>query len=86
MGGERLLFGLYLQWCSRTAAFDDFTPPSEETFGPDLRDQYTAELHYRLHLLPHLTITPDIQLVIHPALNPDEDQIWVFGLRARLDF
>lgn len=60
--------------------------PSEETFGPALRDQYTAELFYRLHLLPHLTITPDVQLVVNPALNPSEDQIWVFGLRARLDF
>ncbi len=31
-----------------------------------------------------LTTTPDAQLVIDPALNPAEDQIWVFGLRARL--
>lgn len=60
--------------------------PSEETFGPDLRNQYTAELYYRLHLLPHLTITPDVQFVVNPALNPTDDQIWVFGLRARLDF
>jgi len=60
--------------------------PSEETFGPGLRDQYTAELYYRCHLLPHLTITPDVQLVVNPALNPTDDQIWVFGFRARIDF
>ena len=35
-------------------------------------------------IAPQLAITPDVQLLINPALNPDEDQIWVFGLRARL--
>jgi porin len=42
------------------------------------------ELYYRLQLFQHLAITPDAQLVIDPVLNPDEDRIWVFGLRARL--
>jgi porin len=37
-----------------------------------------------LQLTQELAITPDIQLLIDPALNPDEDSIWVFGLRARL--
>ncbi len=31
-----------------------------------------------------LTTTPDAQCVTDSALNPAEDQIWVFGLRARL--
>ena len=60
--------------------------PSEETYGPGLRDQLTAEIYYRLMLFQYLTITPDMQLIVNPALNPDEDQIWVFGLRARLQF
>ncbi|MDX2502329.1 MAG: carbohydrate porin [Deltaproteobacteria bacterium] len=34
----------------------------------------------------YLQITPDIQYVIDPALNPEEDHSWVFGLRARLIF
>jgi len=25
-------------------------------------------------------------LLIDPALNPEEDQLWLFGLRARLAF
>jgi len=49
-----------------------------------LDDQYTAELFYRLQLTQNLAITPDVQLIIDPALNPDENRIWVFGLRARL--
>ncbi len=51
-----------------------------------LRDQYTAELFYRLQLAQNLAVTPDVQLLIDPALNPNEDQIWVLGLRARLTF
>jgi porin len=49
-----------------------------------LDDQYTAELFYRLQFSPNFAITPDVQLLINPALNPAEDLLWVFGLRARL--
>lgn len=49
-----------------------------------LDDQYTAEVFYRLQLVQNLAITPDVQLIFNPALNPDEDTLWVFGLRARL--
>ena len=60
--------------------------PSEETFGPGLDDQYTAELFYRLHLLQNITVTLDVQLLVNPALNPDEDVIAIFGVRVRLSF
>jgi len=49
-----------------------------------LRDQYSTELFYRFQLSQNLAITPSVQLLIDPALNPIEDQIWVFGLRMRL--
>jgi len=58
--------------------------PNEDTFSPGLRDQYTAEIFYRWQLAPQFAITPDVQLLIDPALNPEEDQLWIFGLRARL--
>jgi porin len=51
-----------------------------------LDDQYTAELFYRLQLTQNLAITPDVQLIIDPALNPDEDLVGLLGLRARLAF
>jgi porin len=60
--------------------------PSSETFGSGLDDQYTAEIFYRFQLLKILTITPDVQVVFNPALNPDKDVIAVFGLRARISF
>jgi porin len=36
--------------------------------------------------MKELAVTPNVQFLINPALNPDEDNIWVFGLRARLAF
>jgi porin len=55
-------------------------------FGTDARDQYTVEAYYRLQLAEHLAITPDIQLIKDPALNPDDDFVWIAGIRARLSF
>ncbi|MDJ0512912.1 MAG: carbohydrate porin [Methyloceanibacter sp.] len=50
-----------------------------------LRDQATLEAFYRYQFSDNIAITADAQLLLNPALNPDEDQIAVFGLRARLD-
>ena len=47
-------------------------------------DQITAEVFYLMKSLPWLEITPDIQIVQNPALNPEENQLVVFGLRGRL--
>jgi len=58
--------------------------PSKDTLGSGLRDEYTIEALYRLHLLRTLAVTPDVQLLIHPALNPETDIVGVFGLRMRL--
>ncbi len=58
--------------------------PNETTFAPDLNDQWTAEAFYRIQVTEHLAITPDVQVIFNPAMNPTEDVIGVFGLRARL--
>ena len=55
-------------------------------FGADLKDQYAAEAYFRWQLADEIAITPSAQLLIDPALNPDEDTVWVFGVRARLAF
>lgn len=71
---DRDLFGFGFNWGE----------PNETTFSPRLRDQYSVEAFYRLQVAEHLAVTPDIQWLIHPALDPDVDSIWVFGVRARL--
>lgn len=60
--------------------------PSESTWEPGLKDQTSVELYYRIQLFKELAITPDLQYVKNPALNPNESSVWVIGLRARLAF
>ena len=53
--------------------------------GEGLRDQYTAEVYYRLYFIERLAFTPDVQWVISPALNPAARPIWPIGIRARIE-
>jgi porin len=63
-------FGLGLNWGS----------PSDDT----LRDQVTIEALYNFQFSENLEITPSVQYLIDPALNPDESALLLFGLRVRL--
>jgi len=72
--GSRDLLGVGVNWGE----------PNESSFGPGLRDQFTTEVFYRFQLAEQLALTPDLQLLVNPALNPNEDRVWVAGLRARL--
>ena len=57
--------------------------PNQVSFeGAD--DQYTTELFWRYQLTKELAVTPSIQYINNPALNEDEDSLWVYGLRARV--
>ena len=58
--------------------------PNEDSFGPDLDDQFVFEAYYRWQLTEQFAITPDIQYLKDPALNAEQDSLWVFGLRGRL--
>lgn len=71
------LFGLGLGWVR---------PNSEQVPEPFQREQVNAEAFYRFHLTPNLAITPDLQAIWNPSLNPGVDMLWVAGLRARVTF
>jgi porin len=58
--------------------------PNESSFGSGLDDQYTAEVFYRIPVTQQIAITPSIEYIKDPALNPDNDSIWVGGLRVRV--
>ena len=62
----------------------NWSQPSESSFGPDLDDQFTLEMYYRWQITPQIALTPDLQWIDNPALNPEESSIWVAGLRVRL--
>ena len=48
------------------------------------RDQYTGELFWRYQLTKELAVTPSIQYIRNPALNPTEDSLFAAGLRFRV--
>lgn len=51
-----------------------------------LRDQFTSEAFYRFQLTQFLAVTPDVQLIADPALNPSEEILAMFGIRIRAAF
>lgn len=51
-----------------------------------LDDQFAIEAFYRLQLTPAFALTPDLQIIINPALAPEEKTLTLVSLRARLTF
>ncbi len=49
-------------------------------------DQFTLEAFYRFSISPGLQITPSLQYISNPLLNPAQDSITLFGLRTRIVF
>ena len=60
--------------------------PNESAYGPNLDDQFTTEVFYALQLSDKFVVIPSIQFLGNPALKPSYDELWLFGLRARLVF
>jgi carbohydrate-selective porin OprB len=48
--------------------------------------QKTPELFYRFQVTSNLAVTPDLQLITNPALDPTTETHWVFSVRNRLTF
>ena len=57
---------------------------NENSFAPGLKDQTSLEAYYRFQLTEQFALTPDIQYIKDPPLNPTGDSLWIVGLRARL--
>lgn len=58
--------------------------PNETTFSTGLDNQITTEVFYQVQISSRFAITPDLQYLINPALNPDQSSIFLWGLRGRL--
>lgn len=46
--------------------------------------QYAIEAFYRMQLTESIQVSPDVQLVFNPALEPGTDLLSIFPLRMRL--
>ena len=74
--------------------FDDVFGYAQDTIGigltwgdpsaSNLRDQYAAEFFYRMQFTPYFALTPDIQLIAHPANDTSTDLLGLFSVRGRL--
>ena len=49
-------------------------------------DQFSAELFWRYQLTKEMALTPSIQFIKDPALNHEEDTLWVYRLRLHAAF
>ena len=67
---ETDLVGIGLNWADPGSAFSD--------------DQLTAEAFYRYTISPNIAVTPSVQWIINPALNPSQDSVAIFGIRSRV--
>lgn len=70
--GQSML-GLGLNW----------NRPNRSTFGAKLGDHYSLELFQQLQLTEGIELTPSVQIIQNPALNPTDDWSAFFGLRLR---
>jgi len=50
------------------------------------RNQYTLNAFYRYDMTDFLQLTPEIQYVVHPANDPETQEILILGLRLRIFF
>lgn len=64
----------------------NWSRPNEDTFGSKLDDQYSLEVFQQWQLTEGIELTPSIQVIKNPALNPTKDTVAMFGLRLRAAF
>ena len=62
----------------------NWSRPNKTTFGARLDDQYTVEVFQWLQLTEGTEITPSIQYIRNPALNPSDESTLLIGLRFRI--
>jgi porin len=70
------LLGVGLNW----------SRPNQDVHGSGIEDQLTAEVFQRFQVTEAIEVTPSVQLIHNPALNPDKETIGLLGLRVRAAF
>ncbi len=61
-----------------------FGKVNETTFGASFPTQHIIEVFYRIQLSSRIAITPDLQLIINPSLNDQQNSIILGGIRGRI--
>jgi porin len=82
---NKAISGGFLYYFPRYRDLIGFAAAWNDPAVAGLSGQTTLEAFYRYQFSNNIAITADAQLLLNPSLNPSEDQVAVFGLRARLD-
>ena len=73
--------GIFGQSDDRIGVGFTWSGPADRT----LDDQGMIDAYYRVQVTPEISLSPMLQVVFDPVRNPDEDEIYIFGIRARLE-
>lgn len=57
-----------------------------EPAAGSLDDQWAIDAFYRIQVTPEFTFGPTVQVVFDPPRNPDDDVLFVGGIRSRIAF
>jgi porin len=49
----------------------------------ELDDQSQIDLYYRVQVTLEIQFGPTFQIIFDPSRNPEEDTVYVWGIRAR---
>ena len=60
--------------------------PSDKTHGLELDTEKVIEASYLWQITANTSLLPDVQLILDPALNTEENSAWSAGVRLRLTF
>ena len=51
-----------------------------------LREQFGAEVYYKMQITPHFALTGDVQAIRNPARDPASGSVLIISLRGRFAF
>jgi porin len=73
--------GIFGQANDRIGVGYTWTDPANH----DLDDQSQIDTYYRLQVTPEIQIGPTFQVIFDPVRNPEEDTVYVWGIRTRIE-
>ena len=82
VNGGVAIDGIFGQRNDRIGLGLTWTKPADGS----LDDQGAFDAYYRVQVTPRIAVTPTLQVIIDPARNPNEDEVWVLGIRSRFVF
>lgn len=73
--------GIFGQANDRIGVGYTWTDPAND----DLDDQSQIDTYYRVQVTPEIQVGPTFQVIFDPVSNPEEDTVYVWGIRTRIE-